>query len=204
MLIHVTPSFYTPTILSHLYLVDFSIEEIDLVLREGKDIAVRRPYPNKRYWVGCRKIGQKAHDGLLIVANRFLPSFTATTRWTVCENSEFHLVTHRVHYVLADNAFDTVTDKSLLWSRFTCESGREFGDRWPNCYSDKAPVDVRLRMQLFSDPLRKTEAHEEVSESGSVLLRSEKLLVPTIERERLWQKGEIWDRIPPMEHAFRC
>ncbi len=65
MLIHVLPKLYVPGGLdAAVRLVDLTIEETGLVLKGDQDLTIRRPYPNKCYWVGCRKVGQKAVAGL--------------------------------------------------------------------------------------------------------------------------------------------
>ncbi|WP_236493849.1 DUF6012 family protein [Xanthomonas phaseoli] len=64
-------------------LIDIAIAPFGLLLRNGIEVVARRPYPNKRYQVACRKIGRMAMNGLLIEAAGTVDAFRVVTRWAV-------------------------------------------------------------------------------------------------------------------------
>lgn len=92
--------------------MDLTVAELALNLIGGGDLTTRRPYPNKHYRVGCRKIGQKAVSGLLIKAEGHVPHYTVTTRWAVGAE---RIVSHVVRYRVLDDDFDCVTDEMTTW-----------------------------------------------------------------------------------------
>ena len=203
MLIHVLPKLYVPGGLQvPVRLVDLTVEELGLVLKGDQDLAIRRPYPNKCYWVGCRKVGQKAVAGLLIEAGRFLESYTVVTRWAINADT---VLTHRVEHVVLDGHFDAVSDDMTRWYG-TCESLGSWHSRWPLCYDGQPPVEVQPRMDMLSPGLggttRKGEVRDVLSEGGLVLRREERFMVPTIERGRLSGKWAEMSRLPEMKDAF--
>lgn len=102
MLIHLIPQIYTPYAVP-VRLIDVAIPELGLVLDGHKDLAIRRPFPNKRYWVACRKVGQKAIAGFLVESKAFVPAYTVTTRWAVNADT---VLTHSVAHVVLDKDFD--------------------------------------------------------------------------------------------------
>jgi hypothetical protein len=63
---HIRPRLFSP--FKNVALIDLQINPLGIHLAAGVDLATRRPYPNKRFAVACRKEGQKAIDG------GFLPS----------------------------------------------------------------------------------------------------------------------------------
>lgn len=207
MLIHVLPKLYVPlagAIDLPVRLVDLTVEEMGLVLRGDRDLTIRRPYPNKCYWVGCRKVGQKAIAGLFIESEHFLSNYTVVTRWAV--NADM-VLTHRVEHVVIDSEFDTVSDLMTLWYGSGGSLG-DFGARWPECYAGKPPVSVQPRMDVLAPSRggskREVELRDVYSDSGVVVRREEWFMVPTIERERLLGRHAEIERLPAMEHAFRA
>jgi hypothetical protein len=67
MLLHLIPRLYAfRSIEDECSLIDFECPTLGIFLRNGHELVARRPYPNKNYLVGCRKVGQKAINGLLI------------------------------------------------------------------------------------------------------------------------------------------
>lgn len=205
MLIHVLPTLYVPGYLTMPpRLIDLTIEQLGLVLKGDNDLTIRRPYPDKRYWVGCRKIGQKAIAGLLIDYDKFLNAYTVVTRWAINADT---VLTHRVEHVVLDNDFDAVSDLMTLWYA-TSESLGNWGDRWPECYAETPPVSVQPCMDVLTSGLggskREGDVRDVLSGPGVVVKREERFMVPTIERGRLL--GNSWEtvRLPAFGHAFSC
>ncbi|WP_257385926.1 DUF6012 family protein, partial [Xanthomonas phaseoli] len=82
MLIHLSPRLFEPQgIPTRCELIDIAIAPFGLLLRNGIEVVARRPYPNKRYQVACRKIGRMAMNGLLIEAAGTVDAFRVVTRW---------------------------------------------------------------------------------------------------------------------------
>ena len=199
MLIHLVPRLYNQYADVQAELLDVSIPEISLALRNGKDIVARRPYPNKCYLVACRRKGHRAMSGLLVETHRPLQTYTCVTRWAL--NAEL-VITHQVEHQVIDTDLEAASDDLTTWYAMA-----GFGNRWPpNLYPDSAPVQVQPRMDIvralsrsacsqrsgacFSDTLRP---------DGIILKRIEHFRLPTIEPGRLF----LEERIPPLAHAFR-
>jgi len=204
MLIHVLPKLYVPGGLdAAVRLVDLTIEETGLVLKGDQDLTIRRPYPNKCYWVGCRKVGQKAVAGLFIETEKFLSAYTVVTRWAINADT---VLTHRVEHVVLDGHFDSVSDDMTLWYA-TCESLGNWHSRWPLCYNGMPPVKVQPRMDVLAPDWggsqRDVELRDVLSEDGLVIRREERFMVPTIERGRFQGKWAEIGRLPELKDAFK-
>lgn len=204
MLIHAVPKLYLPTNEYEVNLVDVVLVEAGLVLKNGIDVTVRRPYPNKNYQVVCRKIGQKAIVGMLIECSKFMPIFTVTTRWAV--NADV-IMTHSVEHIVLDQEFDAVTDSMILWYGSSGVLGN-YQERWPECYANDSPVNVQPRMDLWAHQTsarsRTADIQDTYSDIGFVLHRTERFQVKTVERERLTGRRSLTDRLPTTQDAFRC
>lgn len=199
MLIHTTPRFFTCEHSGRdVELVDLRIEELGVHLQGGKELTTRRPYPNKRYVVACRKSGHKAIDGLLFETDRRIQRYTVTTRWAL--RAEF-IATHRVHYVVLDQDFDAVTDKMVLWYRMS-EGLGGWPSRWPEVHANAVPCDAQPRMQFSRAPLRTGSVVDRMTGPRN-FERTETFPLPTIERERLLSTRSTTERIPTIEAAFR-
>lgn len=197
MLIHITPCYYTCE-RSHglVQLIDVSIDELGILLRDGVDIVARKPYPNNAYLVACRKSGRRAMDGLLIESAEHVPSYTVVTRWALAAET---VVTHRVKHVVLDAEFDTVTDKMRLWHPLPA---RQWASRWPDGYHDGSPAECQPRMQLTSLPGRQGAVIDAVVDK-IILERAEVFHLPTVERDRVID-GRFVDRLPSPTSAFRA
>jgi hypothetical protein len=206
MLIHITPRIY----LAYRYdmpaceLVDLTISELGMTLLGGEDLASRRPYPNKNYVVACRKVGQKAIDGILIDTHRPVRTFCAVARWAINANL---VLTHRTNYVVLDDDFDAVSDKMVLWDSMPENMGG-WGSRWPEFARGWAPAHAQPRMDM--SPITDDHAHrvgdvqDSIGAHGLIAERIETFRMPTIERGRLHGERAIWDRLPPLETAFKA
>ena len=201
MLIHLVPRLYNKAANVQVELLDVTIPELGLVLRGGKDIVARRPYPNKRFLVACRKVGSKAMTGLLIEAPARLGRYTSIIRWAL--EAEL-VIKHEVEHVVIDNDFEAVSEEMVFWYGY-----RGFANRWPDdLYPNSAPVHVQPRMDLF-DPEKwggartGAEFKDEITTNGVVLNRRERFQMPTIDPARLWAGvGSFAERVPPREHTF--
>ena len=84
MLLHIRPQLFFP-FSEAVEIVELRLDPWGLQLRGGIDLVARRPYPNKRYNVACRRQRRKAIDGILVqVANSAVDEFHYTARWAIC------------------------------------------------------------------------------------------------------------------------
>lgn len=181
-------------------LIDFSCAELNLVLREGADLTVGRPYPNKTYLVARRSIGRRAVDGILIETPSFVPEFTTITRWAV--NGD-RVLTHEVRHIMLDEDHDAATESMSLW--YACgHAGREFPRRWPEHVNYGPPVSTQPLMEL-----RPSERHgtceDTTDASGWLTRRRETFVMHTVERDRIDVLGKAWSsiRTPALETVLR-
>ena len=197
MILHLRPRLFSP--FSEVKLVDLRIEPFGLCLNE-KQLATRRPYPNKRYAVACRRQGNRAIDGILIETQP-VEELDLTARWAV----EAHMiVTHQVHYKLLDRDFEAASDDMVLWYGF-----RDWSSRWPEWAEGLAPVKAQPVMEVVPREEQPFEERPSVhgtedifNDEGLVVTRRQCFEMPTIEPERLFC-SELNDRVPGIEAAFR-
>ena len=81
MILHLIPKLFCPW--QDVALLDLQIKSLGLHLKGGIDLVTRRPYPNKRVAVACRKQGQKAIEGILIDTKVAIDVAECVTRWTI-------------------------------------------------------------------------------------------------------------------------
>lgn len=202
MLLHIIPRLYVPEQdAPQCDLIDFHCPDLGLKLRNGIELVARRPYPNKRYQVACRKVGQKAMQGFLIETTERVRDFTTVTRWAVGGD---RVVNHQVQYFILDDELDAITDSMVLWHAMSPSLGG-FARRWPSVAEDWTPAAAQPRMELVS---RERAGHyaDRHDEAGRIVERSEVFQVHTVERERVLysHKGDIYSRIPTADMAFQA
>lgn len=97
-LIHIMPRIFLATELQEFVkLVDVSIPEFGLTLRHGHELAVRRPFPNKRYLIPCLRSPRKATEGFIISVPECPASYTVITTWELAETRTVsHIVRHEM------------------------------------------------------------------------------------------------------------
>lgn len=177
--------------------------KLKLVLTGSRDLATRRPYPNKNYLVGCRKLGQKAIDGIFIETQQHLWAFTTIARWAVNADA---VVSHRTNYIVLDEDFDAVSDNMTLWYA-TDEGLGSWGTRWPECAKSLIPASSEPRMDIWPVNMGGAKSEGDVNDilarNGLIIERNETFKIPTIERDRLFGKHAKNERFPSMEAAFQ-
>jgi len=197
MLLHITPQFYGP--FRQVEILDLRLEPFGLNLGM-RDLAARRPYPNKHFVVACRRAGgRKAFDGMLIETRNHVEEFQYVARWVV--NRSF-LGVHEVHYKVLDRDFDAASDNMTLWSA-CCESLGGWSNREPSWAEDQAPVRAEPKTEVKAGRLQRQGVFEDIrdEQSGWIACRRETLSMPTLERERILS-SKVEDRIPPLSSAF--
>ncbi|MGH8156604.1 MAG: DUF6012 family protein [Rhodanobacter sp.] len=212
MLIHITPRLLMPRTSSlSCILVDVTMPELGLLLKEGCEVTARKPYPNKRYLVVCRKEGQKAVVGLLLDTATPCSPFTVITRWAIEGEA---VLTHQVHYVLMDHDHGAATDSMVLWHG-TNERYGAFPSRWPESFPREwTPVRAQPRMNVLleeTDSGRVGDVQDTVSATGMIVARRETFQMPTVECSRLFHPamtesftGDGVARLPSADSAFKA
>lgn len=192
MLLHLAPTFCewasTPT------LIDVRIPELNLILREGRELTTRRPFPNKAFRVACRRMGTKAIVGFLVEAPDSLREFTVLSRWAV--DAEY-VATHHVEHVILDRQHGCVSQLSLLWHAYPGASSR-----WPAGLPRLFPMEIDPVMEDLSCLPRRGICEDTVGAEGLIEFRREALALPTIEAGRLREQHFYNGRLPSPEHAF--
>lgn len=200
MIIHLSPSIYACPKTEPCSLIDLTCNELNIDLVGGKELTARRPYPNKKYLVACRKVGQKAMNGILIESKTPVREFTVVTRWSVAAS---HIATHRVHYIILDEEYDAISENMVLWYA-TSESLGSYKSRWPGNEEYGTPATSQPRMEAYQRLRRVGPIRDVTDESGAVIERSEVFKLPTLQPERvLNSKLSYGDRTPSLEAAFR-
>jgi hypothetical protein len=205
MLLHIRPQLYSPF---DVELVSLQSPQLGLTLH-SRDLATRRPYPNKHYSVACRREGRKAIEGILIETSKFLEQFDLRAVWAV--QAEL-LAKHTIHYQIIDRDFDAATDKSILWYQFvhwnpatgvTINIGT---DRRPEWYRN-APQAQKWHTVMEVLPLEDRGPHiKDTVINGFIVAREETFAMPTIQREKLFDPriSEFRvDRRPTRASAFK-
>jgi hypothetical protein len=196
MLFHFRPRLLSP--FRNVALIDLEIEALDVHLVGGVDLATRRPYPNKRYVVACRKQGQKAIDGILLEIAKNIKELCYTARWAI--EAEF-CATHRVDYKLLDQEFDAASDNMILWHACSGELGN-----WTNRIPPRAKSDIPMVtepiMEVLGCDVDGRRARKDFIECGMIISRHQLFEMPTIERERIINT-KLNDRMPPIQTVFR-
>lgn len=189
---HFTPQFYSE-IPCDVQLVDVVCAEFGLKLRNSSEIVARRPFPNKRYHVVCRKAGQKAMIGLLVEHDQIPSEFTVVTRWAVDAGE---VLTHTVRYMLLDTEFDFATDQMTLWS-----GTPDYPSRRPDIPQYGFPARTQPRMGLLSNDGREGIIEDVLGPVGLLSKRHETFYIPTISPGR-FETSPRSERLPGLGDAF--
>lgn len=184
-LLHLVPRFFGT--FTAVELVDLTIEPTGLTLRGGRDLATRKPYPNKRYSIACRKRGQRAIEGIFVMMGAPVESLDYTARWSV--DAEV-VVTHRVQYRLLDREFDAASDDKMLWHACSASLGG-WASRWPEPRDAESPCSTAPVMVAhvsdaahFREGAAGDSAQHQLAEGGLVVERRQRFDMPTLERGR--------------------
>ena len=200
MLIHITPRFFTGDYKIPVQLVDVIVEPLGLVLRDGVDLVMRQPFPNKRFYVACRKVGRKAINGLLIDTGAVrINEFEVVTRWAVFAGD---VVTHRVKHVVLDEEFDAISTNMVLWHAM-CESLGGWESRMPLLPANASPASHMPRMAIMPEDRnqRTGDVVGRLNAAGIIEERREVFSMPTIQSGRL-QDRRVDQQLPDFQDAF--
>ena len=192
LLLHLVPSFLGKW-RQAVELVDLTIEPIGLRLTSGRDLATRRPFPNKRWAVVCRPRGRSAMNGILIDTDWPDGDLVATARWSV--DAE-RIVERIVRYRLLDCMFDAASEWHMHWH--ACSSGLGgWSNRWPNGGCKTAGsffFEPHMETHALEssgnqasrayEQVRRRHVRDTLAADGYIIAREEVCPLPTLERRR--------------------
>lgn len=197
MLIHLSPQFLLAKIPDKCSLLGIICPELGLRLTGGTDVVGRRPFPNKRYIVACRKEGGKPVHGLLIKANGHVPEFNVTTKW---QSPDGLVLTHSVRHIVLDDEYDTVSENMLSWYAY---GDGEQQSRWPKDSVYTSPACSQPRMDFSPDCGRTGVIRDTLDANGRLVLREEIFRLHTVPRERVLKpEFKTGSRMPFLSEAF--
>lgn len=201
MLIHIAPRFLLQSLNEKVELIDVSIPELSVQLRNDIEIRAGKPFLNKKYLVAMKKNGRKNYTGISFLTEKILDQFSVVTRWAI--NAE-HISTHTVQYDILDHDFDVVSGELVLWYGFNVE-GKKFHSRFPKQY-DQAPIKYQPRMELFTQNESRITISAEKTINGKITERHEKLATPSIPTEAISFFNSLSNKgkIPDQAECFRC
>lgn len=178
MLIHLIPKFLTPQAAPFACsLIDVRSPELGLLLREGKELKVARPFPNKRYLVASVKAKRLAQIGFFVSTDKPVSDFTVITRWRLAGD---RVVIHHVQYVVLDQEHDMVSTDMTCWL-VTAPSGHLLEDRRPAISRGWSAAGAHPRME--AEPGRVQGNFCDRMDSVGILERSEVFQLPSLPRE---------------------
>lgn len=204
MLLHLIPKIMNRYLDVQVELIDVQIPELNVTLTGGEHLVVRKPFPNKSYYVACRNVGRKAMRGFLIETDKQLKQFNVITRWNA--KSELwkpeteKVLTHKVNYTVADSDFDVISDDHTFYY-----AQSNFESRWLHDFSIAPPVYTEPRMDfLYCEYHKRGEyvAVDDRYDDVTMVNRVEDLTVPTIEKERFSMRERLDSRLPDLSFRF--
>jgi hypothetical protein len=200
---HIRPRIFAPGL--YVKLVELHIDALGLHLK-GIDLRTGRPYPNKNYDVGHRRIGRKHVDGILLSLSSWPPDFEMRAHWAVAAEI---VVKHRVTYQLLDKDFAAASDDMTLWfardwpiTPQNLDPPPRFQNRVPPWAKDIPPVSAEPCMRVFPE---QPAEHDLFDDRGVLVERTEVFALPTIEPERFLGTEYPRERIalPTLEMAIK-
>ena len=196
MLLHIRPRIFCPGIDAKL--AEFRIEPFGLILRGGAELATGRPYPNKGYKVGRRRLGRKFVDGILIQTREWFDDLLCTAKWAIDAS---YVATHKVFYRVLDEDFDAASDSMALWHA-TSEPLGGWSNRWPKWAEGLVPASTEPKMEVV--PGKDGPQDDDVlNERGLIVERQEVFAMPTIEPARITDCRMSDIPLPPIDAAFQ-
>lgn len=138
-LIHILPKFLAPfEFYEFIRLIDVTIPEFNLKLEMGKELALRKPYPNKHYLVACLSTPRKAQEGFLLSLPECPDSYSVITRWRLADATT---ISHVVRHKVTDPGHDAISDDYTLW--YGHPSG-SFKDRFYLSLNEEGKVSSKI------------------------------------------------------------
>lgn len=193
MLIHITPRIYIPHAVKSCEMTSLKIEQLGVYF-SGEQIAVRKPYPNRRFHVACRRNNRRAIQGLLFSVGVAPSEFTVESEWLINGSS---CAKHSVKYEILDEEMGAVSDNMLLWY---ADSAQKYALRWPQWAQSMSPVEAMPTMEFAAGSLPLRPRRSDVVQAGHLISRKEVFGMHTLEKSRLFDSNS--DRMPNIWDAF--
>jgi Family of unknown function (DUF6012) len=183
---HLRPRIFCPGLAAQL--IDLRIDRLGIHLR-ADELATGRPYRNKWYKVGRRRIGRKAVDGILLDLSQWPPDFQLSAQWAI--EAEY-VATHNVTYKLLDKDFTAASDDMTKWyATAGWDWQRKFENRFPEASKSRFPRNEPC-MEVMP---KKAWPGDILDRRGLLIERTEVFALPTIEPERFLGDEYPRDRI---------
>ncbi|MGX2950962.1 DUF6012 family protein [Ursidibacter sp. B-7004-1] len=202
MLIHLTPTFINPyqnikVILKNLIII--AGEDNFEYKIPVKDLALKKPYPNKSYYVACKKRENRAFIGLLAHIEEEKPNtFTVYEEWETITNDDLkYKHFHYIKFNLIDNKHTITSQDFLLWRQYSTD-----------IHKDWIPVSCTPKMEFDTGILRNGTRSNEIEDgyyfNGILKQRTEQYNVPTIPHIELIERGNSLfpNRMPELIDGF--
>ena len=199
-LYHIRPRMFS---CFHTKLVELRIDPLGIRLK-GNDLRTGRPYPNKSYDVGHRRIGRKHVDGILLALSDWPPDLEVQASWAIAAEI---VLKHRVMYKLLDTDFGAASDDMSLW-----HAAVEVNDDWktadnplqawketPTKFQNRRPEWAKDAVACTAEPCMLVSLDEPPAD------KTEVFALPTIEPERILGPDYPHERIalPTLEMAIK-
>lgn len=197
MKVHLTPSIINRYHDVTVQLIDLHFPELNLTLKEGVDVVVCTPYPNKTILVARGKKGRKALNGIIVDLTDDVSNFTMIARWSI--DAE-RVVTHKVNFEIVDKEYDIATQDPVMWYA-TGDKTQE--DRWPCEF--KTPCNFNPRMKVLFNEIDSSKEGDfkDHYENSWLITRVENYKLPSIKSSHLYGRyNPHIDRMPNIADAF--
>lgn len=194
MLVHLTPTFINPY-------SNIKVELEYLGILTGKDnyeyeipienLVLKKPYPNKMYYVACAKRNNKAFNGLYAhIDEENITEFTVCEEWKTVidkvERTHFHYITFNI----LDSKYSAVSQDHLLWKEYNID-----------IHQNWIPVTCTPKMELDSanniakrSPRWNNGIEDVYYFDGVIKQRIEHYYVPTMPHQKLFELGNTFYR----------
>lgn len=186
MLLHIIPKYYSVTdkIGKKISLINVTVKELNLVLKNDVDIVKKKTDAVGRCFVVCRK-GSEAEGLLLDIDN--MKEINTITRWSF----NGRVLTHTIKHVILGEKY-AFAASSDPWRWLLSRGVRSYTELTENeriLISGQGDYPTVMPFNLVS--MYKPLGYSRVSEDTPpiVLERYDTLYVPTISEEHLYQEG---------------
>ncbi|MFA2965214.1 hypothetical protein KWF73_18350 [Acinetobacter pittii] len=173
MLFHIVPKIYNPySNITVLGIESIAIPDLNIHI-DADQLSFGKPYPNKNYFVGMKKEGRKALNGLLLdLPSLNLKSFSVEIVWNLSLEKKTISLKHTILNTIDSEDVEDglLTHDALFWYGY-----KNFSSKWALPHINQAPIDFEPCLNL---------------EKNGLVNLIEEISLPVLERERL----SVYDR----------
>lgn len=179
MIFHLVPKLYNPySNITNIKILSITIPDFGIKISESQ-LSQGQPFPNKGYYVGMLKSGNKAIHGLLFDLNGLtINTFTVLIEWSLELNNEILHLKHKIINHIEDSDLENglITHNTIL-----CYGDKKFESKWSEKHSEQAPVDFEPKLNL---------------EKFGLIDQENEIYLPVLEIERLQNHVGLTNRMP--------